>query len=203
MSITNKREYPYKNPNVPAVRKWLENKYVEMTGKATNLLEVQEAKYRYTNIKDSDIWIEYTNVIKEIDNKFLACFSILKKGYGVADAQLEITTLEQVIEYFNITVIETETYFELFDLLKENPKNVLYKVKNGSGKYGLAIDNNQLISKRYKNIIEALNGVTFNIRVNYSGETITTDNPNIGEVVLYWPGFSITTLEVYPLEEIM
>lgn len=203
MYINNMREYPYKNPNVPAVRKWLENKYIEMTGKASNLLEMQEAKYRYTDIKDNDIWVEYTNAMEEINGKFLACFSVIRKGYGVADAKLDITTLDEVIEYFNIPVIETDTYFELFDKLKENPKNVLYKVKNGSGKYGIVIDNTQSVADRYKKIIDALNGVSFNVRVNYTGEQITESNPNIGEVVLYWPGFRITTLEVYPLEEII
>lgn len=203
MNITSKREYPYKNPNLPGIRKWLDSKYIEESNKATNLIKLQEIKYRYTGIKDEDIWVEYNKNIKQLeDNTFLVCFSVIKKGYGVADAKLNITTFDQVVEYFKIPVIETNTYFELFDLLKNNFSNVLYKVKNGSGKYGIALDNNKTTADRYKSIISALNEVCFNIRVNYTGETITTENPHIGEIVIHWPGFMSTTLEVYPLEEI-
>lgn len=202
MTIERSRSYNYKDPNLPAVRKWLTNKLESALVEATTSLAREKVKYRFSNVPDNYIWVEYVLTPVDLSGQFLACFSVTRRGYAVADARLDFTTLDDIIEYFKIPVVKVENYAELFKKIKAGYTGSLFKVASGSGKYGVVVDNRLGDPIRYSKIIESLGGVSFNIAVNYTGETISVANPHVGEVGLSWPGFISTTLEVYPLEEI-
>lgn len=202
MTIERSRSYNYKDPNLPAVRKWLTNKLQTALSDAVTSLAREKVKYRFSNVPDNFIWIEYVLTPVDLSGQFLACFSVTRRGYAVADAKLDFTTLDEIIDYFKIPVVKVANYAELFKKIKAGSTKSLYKVTSGSGKYGVVVDNRLKDPLRYAGIIESLGGVSFNVAVNYTGETISVSNPNVGEVSLSWPGFISTTLEAYPLEEI-
>lgn len=203
MAIERIRTYATKHPLLPSVKTWLKEKLASELEKAGDSnLKKEKATYRFSNVPDSYIWIEKLETTVNLDGYCLSCFSVINKGYAVADAKLKITTLADVITYFNIPVITVNTYSDLITKIKANPQLVLYKVRQGSGKYGVIVDNTLSNEGRFLQVITALGDVEFDVSVNYTGGTFSATNPNVGEVALRYSGFTSTTLEVYPLEEI-
>lgn len=203
MTIERVRTYATKHPLLPSVQTWLKAKLASELEKAGDSnLKKEKATYRFSNVPDSYIWIEKLETTVDLDGYCLSCFSVIKKGYAVADAKLKLVSLTDVINYFKIPVITVNTYSELITKIQASATLCLYKVKNGSGKYGVIVDNRLNSEARFFQILNALSNVEFDISVNYTGGTFSATNPNVGEVGLSMSGFQSTTLEVYPLEEI-
>lgn len=202
--LTRSRVDVSKNPNIPAIQKWLAARYETELAKATTKKEIQKVIKLYKDVPDDYIWIEYVKTPVAFETgKYLCCFSVLRKGYAFLDAKLTYTTLSDVITHFSIPVKEVATYADLVAAIKDGQTSILYKVKAGSGQYGIVVDNRLSDLERYNSIISTLGGVSFNIAVNYTGSTFSTSNPHVGEVSLMWNGFNSASLEVYPLEEII
>lgn len=203
MAIERVRTYATKHPLLPSVKTWLTEKLADELEKAgESNLKKEKATYRFSNVPDSYIWIEKLETTVDLEGYCLSCFSVINKGYAVADAKLKIVSLTDVISYFKIPITTVNTYSDLVTKIKADPQLVLYKVKNGTGKYGVIVDNSLSNEARFNQIITALGGVEFDVAVNYTGGTFSVSNPNVGEVALTMSGFTSVTLEAYPLEEI-
>lgn len=203
MTIERIRTYATRHPLLPSVKTWLTEKLAtELKEAGDSNLKKEKALYRFGDVPDGYIWIEKLETTVDLNGYCLSCFSVINKGYAVTDAKLKIVTFADVVNYFKIPIVNVNTYNDLITKIKSNPQLVLYKVKNGSGKYGVIVDNRLSPELRFHQIISALGGVEFDVTVNYTGGTFSASTPNIGEVSLSMSGFTSVTLEVYPLEEI-
>lgn len=202
MIIEKSRNRALFSPLLPAVRTWIDNRYVsELANAGTSAWKRAQVASKYTGIYDKDIWVEKVRNPVSLSGQFLCCFSVLKKGFAVVDAKLPFVTFEMVKAYFQLSVTRVASYGELITLLKENPQNVLYQVGNKS-RYGVVVNNRLSVKKRCQDIMTSLGGVDFNIVVDYNGKLFSESQPETGIVTLTSPGFTTTTLDVYPLEEI-
>lgn len=202
MEIKRTRQYAWKTPALPAVRDWIESYYVKALQDATTAQLRQQVKNTFSDIPDSYIWSEYVKPVSEIDNTYLSCFSVIRRGFAVADAILAVTNFSRVINYFNIKIVRIATYGQLFSHIQANPERCLYYVEEGVGKYGIIVDESLPEYDCAKNIQHSLQDVTFDIAVNFSDVELSVETPHVGEVTLSWPGFETVTLEALPLNEI-
>lgn len=205
--ITRSRIDRTKNPNIPAVQNYLAVKYEAELAKATTQRQIKRVKRLFSGIKDEDIFIEYVrepvNISQSEIRRFLCCFSVPKLGYAILDAKIAYTTLDEVLDYFNVPVQKVTDYADLVTRIRAGLSNVVFKVESGSGQFGICIDNRLTLEQRHSKITETLGGVVFNLVANYTGASFSIDTPNIGELSVSYPGCDTYALEIYPLEEIM
>lgn len=204
MSIySDERHYATRSPGHVAISKWMDGKY-NAIDKLSTQAEKELARYRFSPIASSEIWVEDARPTTELEGKCLVSYAIRKRGYAVLDAIVNIVTLADLISFYNVPVKTFNTYAELIAFIKQNKRFMLYKVNSSpSNKYGLLDDTSLSDSERYNRFIEAFSNISMDITVSYEDRVASLTDPVVGSIAFTHGSLKTFTAELYHYQDLI